>query len=138
MIGFCLYIKNFVNFFEVLLSFGALIYTILALFEGFFEFYITFITLGLLGAKNSFDLVKLIVLYKKLNCRRTSEYQKNNEENKILENILKGNRKELKQAYRPRLDTLGEEEEILEDSSNQRQSVWKGRVKNESKKDEIW
>lgn len=139
MIGFCLYIKNLINIFEVLLSFGASAYALLALFEGFFEFYLSFITLALLGVKNSFDLVKLIVLHKKLNCKRTSEFHKKNaNETKLLENILEGNRKELKQAFRPRLDTLGEEEEILEDSSNQRQSVWKGRVKKDSMKDEIW
>jgi len=50
-------------------------------------------------------------------------------EERSLDTILEGNRDYIKVVYRARLDTLGEADEIFEDSLNQKHSVWEGRVK---------
>jgi hypothetical protein len=46
-----------------------------------------------------------------------------------METILESNRENIKYIYRARLDTLGEEDEIFEDSMNNKRSIWSGRVK---------
>ena len=45
-----------------------------------------------------------------------------------MEEILETNLENIKVAYRARLDTLGEEDEILESSQATNGSIWKGRM----------
>lgn len=117
-----------------MICFSTLSYTICVFYVVYSEFYATLASLVLIGFRNCFNLARLVILFKKLNCRVSVCSEKSLAATKSLKHILKDNRKVLKQAHRPRLYTLCEEEEILEDSSSQKQSVWKGRIKDEGDK----
>lgn len=66
------------------------------------------------------------------NSRKRKDVVVENDEEvrgRSLDDILEGNRDFIKVAYRARLDTLGEADEVFEDSLGQKHSVWEGRFK---------
>ena len=77
-------------------------------------------------------MIRIIILMKRsLTSNKNSPVIIENPEppSKSMETILETNRENIKYMYRARLDTLGEEDEIYEDSLNQKHSVWTGRIK---------
>ena len=92
----------------------------------------TYIALTILILRNTFMMIRIIILMKRSFTSRKSTpliIDKAEPPSKSMETILETNRENIKYMYRARLDTLGEEDEIYEDSLNQKHSVWTGRIK---------
>lgn len=91
------------------------------------------VTLLILILRNCLMILRVFILMKRtFSSRKRKEVDLGNVEGiqeKSLDEILEGNRDYIKVVYRARLDTLGEADEIFEDSLNQKHSVWEGRVK---------
>ncbi|OMJ83577.1 hypothetical protein SteCoe_15487 [Stentor coeruleus] len=135
LIGFRLFVKNVFNIIDLILTAFCVLGIIFAVLDVLVPEISTMIGLSILIARNLIIVGRIFILMKRgLQSRQSSPLilPPNAPEVRSMDTILESNIEYLKVAYRARLDTLGEEDEILE-ASGTNGSVWSGRIKNNQK-----
>ncbi|OMJ66109.1 hypothetical protein SteCoe_37169 [Stentor coeruleus] len=131
LIGFRLFVKNIFNIIDLILTIFCVVEIIFAVLDVLVPEVSTVIGLSILIARNLIIVGRIFILMNRgLQSRQSSPLilPPNAPETRSMDTILESNIEYLKVAYRARLDTLGEEDEMLEASGNNG-SVWSGRIK---------
>lgn len=131
LIGFRLFVRNVFNIIDLILTAFCVVEIIFAVLDVLVPEVSTVIGLSILIARNLIIVGRIFILMKRgLQSRQSSPLilPPNTADTRSMETILESNIEYLKVAYRARLDTLGEEDEMLEASGNNG-SVWTGRIK---------
>ena len=140
LIGMSRFFHDWLNVLDAILSSFCFIEVIIAITDIFLHTLNSIIIMAVLILRNVFMIIRILLIIKRSSQSKKSEpvvVLTNtivvNREPPSLESILETNVENLKHVYRARLDTLGEEDEILESSLATNGSVWKGRISQTSK-----
>ena len=136
MIGLKRFTKNTFNVIDILLSLFSCIEIIIVGFDIFFQSWSSILAFIALLIRNLIMIIRIIIIMRRgMQSRADKTVIKiptiiiNREKESLsMEEILETNLENIKVAYRARLDTLGEEDEILESSQATNGSIWKGRM----------
>ena len=135
LIGMRRFFHSWQNVLDAVLTSFCLIEVIIAITDIFLHTLNSIIIMAVLILRNVFMIIRIILIIKRSSQSKKSEpvvILTNtfvvNREPPTLESILENNIENLKHVYRARLDTLGEEDEVLESSLANNGSVWKGRI----------